>query len=110
MLCRAGLIAAIALLAGSQVQAQAVNKCRIDGRTVYQSSLCPLEPRAVAAAPQASTPQAAVAAASAASGAPKKKSLAELLNERAASDRSTAPAPETPSDGSKVLRAKMGAT
>jgi len=102
--CRASLIAAIALLLGSQVQAQ-VNKCRIDGRTVFQSSPCPLEPRAVAAAPQASTPQAAVAA----SGVPKKRTLAELLNERAAPDRSPAPPPEVQSDGYKVLRAKMGA-
>ncbi len=100
----ASLIACIALLMGStQAQAQAVQKCRIDGRIVFQSGPCPLGPRAAAASAPASAE-----AASAATPA-KKKTLAEIMSERAASDRARATESEPQGDGANVLRAKMGA-
>ncbi len=97
----ASLIACIALLMGTQAQAQTVQKCRIDGRIVFQSGPCPLEPRA------ASAPGAAEAASAAAPA--KKKTLAEIMSERAASDRARATESEPQGDGANVLRAKMGA-
>jgi hypothetical protein len=96
----ASLIACIALLMGTQAQAQTVQKCRIDGRLVFQSGPCPLEPRAAAA----SAPTSAEAA-----SAPAKKTLAEIMSERAASNRARATETEAQGDGANVLRAKMGA-
>ena len=86
-------------------QAQSVHKCKVDGRVVFQASICPLEPRA--AAPAASVPAAQTAVADP-SAAPKKKTLADLLRERDAADRAR-PIHEAQGDGANVLRARMGA-
>ena len=106
---RAAVIACTALLPllCASAQAQSVRKCVIDGRLVLQASPCPLPARAAAAvAPPAAAASQAVADSS---GAPKKKTLADLLRERDAADRAQ-PAPrETESDGFKVLRSRMGA-
>ncbi len=99
----ASLIACFVLLMGAQTPVQAIQKCRIDGRTVFQSGPCPLEPRVAAA----SAPAAAEAASAAAPA--KKKTLAEIMDERAASNRARAAESEVQGDGAKVLRAKMGA-
>ena len=88
----------------AQAQAQAINKCMIDGLLVYQAKPCALEPRASAAS--ASAP---IAVASVNPAAPKKKTLAEVLRER----DGVAPAPTAPhepqGDGANLLRSRMGA-
>ncbi|MEP7100809.1 MAG: hypothetical protein ABI781_09885 [Burkholderiales bacterium] len=94
------VLASLALLACASAQAQAVRKCHVDGRVVFQSSPCQVEPH-VASAPQA------VAADMAA--APKKKTLADLLRERDGADRGRSPAREFQGDGANVLRSRMGA-
>jgi hypothetical protein len=102
---QAGLIVCMAVLWHGQARADSVQKCRIDGRTVFQSSPCPLDPRA-AATPAPVT----AAAASAPDVAPaRKKSLNELLGERHSAARTQAAESESQGDGAKVLRAKMGA-
>ncbi len=89
----------------SAAQAQAVRKCQVDGRVVFQSSPCAIELRA--AAPVASTPPPAAPIESA--GAPKKKTLAELLRERDGNDRVRTSVREPQDDGAAVLRSRMGA-
>ena len=86
-------------------QAQAVGKCQIDGRIVFQSTPCASQPRA--AAPVATT--AARAAPLAAPGAPKKKTLTDLLRERDGNDRVRTSVREPQPDGAAVLRSRMGA-
>ena len=99
----AAALASIALLPwlGLPAHAQAVHKCRIDGRSVFQSAPCPLEARSVATA----APVVAVDP----GGAAKKKGLAELLRERDQADATPARAREPQSDGANVLRSRMGA-
>jgi len=93
-----------ALLFSQAAQAQAINKCVIDGRLVYQAKPCALEPRASTAS--ASAP---IVVASANPAAPKKKTLADVLRER----DGVAPAPTAPhepqGDGANLLRSRMGA-
>ena len=89
----------------STAQAQAVRKCQVDGRVVFQSSPCAIELRA--AAPVASTPPPAAPIDSA--GVPKKKTLAELLRERDGNDRLRTSVREPRDDGAAVLRSRMGA-
>ena len=94
--------AALTVFPVSQAQAQ-VRKCELAGRVVYQSAPCPPEPRVASAAPIAQ------AAAPATSGAPKKKTLADLLRERDGIDRGRPRPAEHQGDGANVLRTRMGA-
>ena len=108
---RAGVIVAIALACTAGVQAQAVRKCQVDGRIVFQSTPCApgphaTPPPAVAAPAALPTP---VAASADAGGPPKKKTLTELLRERDGADRVRAPLREAQNDGANVLRSRMGA-
>lgn len=94
--------ACIALLMYSAVPAQSVQKCQIDGRVVFQTAPCPRDARVAAAVAAPQPPPVA------ASGA-RKKTLAELLHERDAGDRSPRAAAPAQIDGASVLRARMGA-
>jgi hypothetical protein len=98
---RLGLAALLATLA-SAGHAQAVQKCRIDGRTVFQSSPCAPEPRARPVV------RASAAAPVPAGVAPKKKTLADLLRERDGADLAPG-APERRPDGANLLPPRMGA-
>ncbi len=99
----AGLTAA--LLCTHAAHAQAVHKCRVDGRLVYQASPCPLEPQAGATA----TPLAAASIGS--PSAPKKKTLAELLRERErdGAEPAVPVSRDAQGDGANILRTRMGA-
>ena len=108
---RAALVTAAFALCGS-AQAQAIQKCRVDGRIVFQAAPCPSEPHAPADAPAAAEPQGATGAQQAVQGPPapaKKRTLAEALRDRDVN----APVPPTPRekqiDGSTILRSRMGA-
>ncbi len=94
--------AALTVFSVSQAQAQ-VRKCELAGRVVYQSAPCPPEPSVANAAPVAQV------AAPATSGAPKKKTLADLLRERDGIDRGRTRSVEHQGDGANVLRSRMGA-
>jgi hypothetical protein len=97
-----GLTASLTLLACATAHAQAVRKCEVAGRTVFQSSPCAVEAKVASAAPQqAATAQPAVA--------PKKKTLADLLRERDGADRNRSQVREFQGDGANVLRSRMGA-
>ena len=85
----------------TQAQAQAVRKCQVDGRLVYQSSPCPVEARVASAAPQAAGAEPVAAA--------KKKGLADLLRERNGAAQGRPPVREAQADGASVLRSRMGA-
>ena len=82
-------------------QAQAINRCHIDGQLVLQSGPCPIEARpGVRTAPPASTQEAL--------GTPRKKTLAEVLRARDGDDPAPGARPDQ-SDGALVLRSRMGA-
>jgi len=99
-----------ALLAATAVHAQAVHKCRIDGRFVYQSAICPAEPQAPAAPASSRAPTAApVALAATQPSAPKKKTLAELLHDRDGATPTAPAARDVQGDGANILRSRMGA-
>ena len=103
-LARAAAVAITLLLcaaAQAQAQGQAVRKCQIDGRLVYQSSPCPIEARIVSTAPQA--------AAAGPMTPSKKKTLADLLRERDGADSGRPQVREAQRDGANVLRSRMGA-
>jgi len=100
----AAFVSSLVLLSAENAQAQSVQKCLIDGRTVFQSSPCPLEARAMPNG--AVAPQPVVTGATA---APKKKSLADLLRERDGADRPRRATYEDQADGAKILRPRMGA-
>jgi hypothetical protein len=105
------VVVSIALAAGASVQAQAVRKCQVDGRIVFQSAPCGPDhhiapPAAVAVPAPVVTP---ISTAADAGAAPKKRTLAELLRERDGADRPRAPLRETQHDGANVLRSRMGA-
>ncbi len=91
----------IALMLCGVAQAQSVRKCQVDGRSVYQSSPCPIEARIASTVPQADGAEPGAAA--------KKKGLADLLRERDGIDRGRPPAREFQGDGANVLRTRMGA-
>jgi len=100
----AAFVSSLVLLSAESAQAQSVQKCLIDGRTVFQSSPCPLEARAV---PHGSVAPQVVA--TGAVGAPKKKTLADLLRERDGADPPRHATNADQADGAKVLRSRMGA-
>jgi hypothetical protein len=92
----------VALLWCDAAHAQAVRKCKIDGRVVFQASPCPPETQAAAVLP-------AKATAAEPAAAPKKKTLADILRERDGADAGRAPQREAQGDGANVLRSRMGA-
>ena len=94
-----------ALLAGVQsaADAQVINRCRIDGRLVIQSSPCPLDPPMHVSSSTSTTP------AEAAPSGPKKKTLADVLRERDGAQRPQPVAREAQGDGANILRSRMGA-
>jgi len=87
-----------AFLCAPMAQAQ-VNKCHIDGRLVYRSVPCPLEPRATTASNTVPAPVAS-----------KKKTLADVLRERDGANPTRPVAQEFQGDGANVLRSRMGAS
>lgn len=96
------LVFGATLLCSQAVQAEAINKCMIDGRLVFQSAPCALEPRASAAS-------APVAVAPVNPAAPKKKTLADVLRERDGSAQAQPAAHAVQGDGANLLRSRMGA-
>ncbi len=96
------------------VLAQAVNKCTVGGRVVYQSSPCAIEARPAVAATVAATAAATASADALASNAnpsaaPKKKTLADVLRERDGAAPAQPVSREFQQDGANVLRSRMGA-
>ncbi len=91
-------IAVVALLLAC-AQAQAVQRCRIDGRLVLQASPCPAE----------AAPPAPVEMLADASEAAPKRSIADALREREADNRARAATREKKIDGASILPARMGA-
>jgi hypothetical protein len=89
----------MALAGAPGAHAQAINRCRIDGHLVLQSTPCPIEARSGGAGPAAT--------ATATPSAPHKKTLAELL--RARDGGAPPPSRAIQIDGSRVLRSRMGA-
>ena len=81
--------------------AHAVQHCRIDGRLVIQATPCP-QPAAVAAT-------GAVIAVADTSAAPKQRSMADVMREREAAQRTRPPVQESQPDGARILRDRMGA-
>jgi hypothetical protein len=97
------LVCAAALLMCTQVQA--MQRCRIDGRLVYQASPCP---EATQVAPRGAELPHTLAAADA--DVPVKRTMAEVMREREAAIRARATtASESQPDGAKILRDRMGA-
>ena len=94
-------ICAAALLC---TQVHAMQRCRIDGRLVYQASPCP---EATQVAPHSADQTRTLAAADA--EAPGKRTIAEVMREREAAIRSRHAAQESQPDGAKILRDRMGA-
>ena len=84
--------------------AHAVQHCRIDGRLVIQATPCP-QPAAVAATGAV----VAVAAVVDTSAAPKQRSMADVMREREAAQRTRPPVQESQPDGARILRDRMGA-
>ena len=84
--------------------AQAINKCTVGGRVVYQSSPCAIEARPATAAAEAVASNVNPPAA-----APKKKTLADMLRERDGAAPAQPTSREFPPDGANVLRSRMGA-
>ena len=94
-------VTSLALLLCAAAQAQAVRKCQVDGRVVFQSAPCAIEARGGGATPPTSAVDPAAA--------PKTKRLAELLRERDAAGPARPKAREFQADGANVLRSRMGA-
>ena len=97
----------VMLCCAQGASAQAINKCTVGGRVVYQSSPCAIEAR-----PATTTGAAAEAVASNANppaAAPKKKTLADVLRERDGAGPAQPTSREFPPDGANVLRSRMGA-
>ena len=91
--------------AQSAADAQAINRCRIDGRLVIQSSPCPLD----APMRTSSSTTTTTTTPEAATSGPKKKTLADVLRERDGADRPQPVAREAQGDGANILRSRMGA-
>lgn len=102
----ASLSSIVMLCCAQGALAQAVNKCTVGGRIVYQSSPCAIEARPAAAATAAAD---AVASNANPSAAPKKKSLADMLRERDGAAPAQPVSREFQQDGANVLRSRMGA-
>jgi hypothetical protein len=88
--------------------AQAIHKCQVDGRLVYQSAPCTIEPR-TDVAPAAALATAPIASAATRMAGPKKKTLADVLRERDGGDPAPAPRNEPRGDGANLLPSRMGA-
>ena len=105
LLYTAPLSMLVMLCCAQGAQAQAVNKCMVGGRIVYQSSPCAIEarpaPAGVAAEAVASNANPAAVA--------KKKSLADMLRERDGAAPAQPTSREFQPDGANVLRSRMGA-
>ena len=99
-IARTAAVSTLMLLCAA-AQAQPVRKCQIDGRSVYQSSPCPIEARVASTALQPADAQPIAAS--------KKKTLADLLRERDGVDRGRPQVREWQGDGANVLRSRMGA-
>jgi len=93
------------MLVGAQfaADAQAINRCRIDGRLVIQSSPCPLDPPMHTSSSTPTTPVEAVPS------GPKKRTLADVLRERDGAQHPQPMAREAQGDGANILRSRMGA-
>jgi len=95
----------VMLCCAQGASAQAIKKCTVAGRIIYQSSPCAIEARPAVAAPATATALAADPAASAA----KKKTLSDMLRERDGAAPAQSASREFQQDGANVLRSRMGA-
>jgi len=102
----ASLASIVMLCCAQPALAQAVNKCTVGGRVVYQSSPCAIEARP--AAPAAASADALASNANP-SATPKKKTLADVLRERDGAAPAQPVSREFQQDGANVLRSRMGA-
>jgi hypothetical protein len=106
------LIASLSLIAtlccAQSALAQAVNKCTVGGRVVYQAAPCAIEARPAAASAPAATAD-AVASNANTPAAPKKKTLGDMLRERDGAAPAQPASRELQQDGANVLRSRMGA-
>ena len=98
----AAALASAAATVAAPAPGHPMQKCSVDGATVYQSAPCLRE--AAAAAP---TPAAATSRGPSPESLRKRKTLAETLREHDAADRPPAPAPI--GNGFNVLQDRMGA-
>jgi hypothetical protein len=114
----ASLSSVVMLCCAQPALAQAVNKCTVGGRVVYQASPCAIEARPAIATPAATTAAATTTATAATdalasnanpSAAPKKKTLADVLRERDGAAPAQPTSREFQQDGANVLRSRMGA-
>lgn len=112
------LIAPLSLIAtlccAQGALAQAVNKCTVGGRVVYQAAPCAIEARPASASASAPAPAPAATAEAVASNAntsaaPKKKTLSDVLRERDGAAQAQPTSREFQQDGANVLRSRMGA-
>lgn len=87
-------------------QAHAVQHCRIDGRLVFQAAPCP---QAAPAATAGSTSTRATLASADDAGAPKKRTIADVMREREAAIRARPTTHEPRPDGASILPERMGA-
>jgi hypothetical protein len=95
----AGCVMSSSLAWVMAAQAQSINKCRIDGQLVLQSSPCPLDARPGV--------RAVLIEARVLPGVPHKRTLAEILRARDGGD--PPPSHSVQGDGANVLRTRMGA-
>lgn len=106
------LIASLSLIATlgctQGALAQAVNKCTVGGRVVYQAAPCAIEARPASASASAATAE-SVASNANTPAAPKKKTLGDMLRERDGAAPAQPAGREPQQDGANVLRARMGA-
>jgi len=100
----------VMLCCAQGASAQAINKCTVGGRIVFQSSPCAIEARpAATAAPTGAAPEAVASNTNPPAAAPKKKTLADMLRERDGAAPAQPTSREFPADGANVLRSRMGA-
>lgn len=85
-------------------QAHAMQRCRIDGRLVYQASPCP---QATQIAPQGTDQPRTLAAADV--DVPVKRTMADVMREREAAIRARPVASQSQPDGARILPDRMGA-
>jgi len=85
-------------------QVHAMQRCRIDGRLVYQASPCP---EATQVAPRGAELPRTLAAVDA--DVPVKRTMADVMREREAAIRARPHASDSQPDGAKILRDRMGA-
>lgn len=97
----------VMLCCAQSASAQAINKCTVGGHIVFQSSPCAIEARPATTA--GATPEAVASNTNPPAGAPKKKTLADMLRERDGATPAQPTSREFPPDGANVLRSRMGA-